>query len=260
MKSRGHAATLQEVSAKQLLRFVAQHHFDDKWLTARNKDIDVDDEKENQGSENTNKKKRRPGSGGAWRAFCSEWKTKSKDAKYFTKQLAREYRELSADDREYYKTLGRQMTLQGQYARYKARVGGEIESAVKPKTDKREMSVFHPPPLHSVSDVLAVSDPPMMLEGYCFEDKLAQFKKLVNAEQLEHLSRKRESHSPSDPTKTVQDAVPQDALVRYGGQGFSMVYAMCLILSSYNNINGDFPLLLFVQDTRVIHHASMKQV
>ena len=250
MRARGHAPSLQEVSAKAVCRFASEHQsMEPLQATQKGEETESTPGVNGVDVDGPTRPKRRTGAGGAWRAFISS-KASSK-VPITSKSLSKEYRNLSKDELEYFEEVGRSMTLQGQYARYKAKTNmGDSDTATKSKSkSKSSTSNLALTCIESSEQILVSSTSVALVTGSSLADRLEVFRRIVNAEQAEKRVKKKHSESPADPTQEVKDIVVRDALARHGGQGFlGGLRQTPQDTDTVQHIVWKLPIIAFVQD------------
>lgn len=186
MRGRGHVPTLAEVSAKALCKSVSKFHS----VTVGNSD----DGEQQDGVE----RRRNKGSGGAWRAYCSEMSKGTKMTADRIKQMSADYKLLTFDEKQYYKELGYRMTIATKFMRLAAAAADTGLGSIC-----KQHSSFV---LDCTSDSVLEATPAaaaLMLVGDSFEDRLSSFSRLVAAERKQARQQLVMKESPIDPTTDV---------------------------------------------------------
>ena len=114
-RGRGHVPDFSGVSCRVMCRFLSKQTD----IKAQEKEEEQEQEESRDQQAQNKKKAQRPGSGGAWRAFCKEKAGGNKFTPFSLKELAAEYKALSHDEYQYYKESGLAMTVQGSWKRLK---------------------------------------------------------------------------------------------------------------------------------------------
>lgn len=207
MRGKGHVPSLTEISAKSVCKFASKYHNHHEAPAANpepgNEDSIEQDERPKQDR----------GGGGAWRAFLSETCKGTKLTRAALRgSLKQTYRNLSAEEFQHYKEVGRAMTLESKFAR---RLG--LKPSRREAIDdagNSSVAIFE-----NSSSILVDANPSLLMDGDNFSDRLVVFKKFINKERREKRAAEKASRQPNDPT----DAGSQDAsmaeLSRFAGPG-----------------------------------------
>ena len=186
MRGRGHIPRFSFASAQHFIRWVANRSKFVEQLNQQQQQQSAEQQsQQDEGDEGVREHVRRPGGGGAWRAFCAERSSGKKLSPTSMKQLAADYRALGLDEHQYFVELGQRMTLQSRWARNSQ---GSVSAADSvPDGVLAAAAEARASSMTTTDQLLQLHDASSILQlrylGKDFNERLGAFSEYVNSEK-----------------------------------------------------------------------------
>lgn len=259
-RGRGHVPTLSEVSAKTMCKWVAKHHY----IASESAETKTSSDGGGDGDALPPARPKRPGAGGAWRAFVHKRAKNTRLSPTMMRDLAAEYSQLSAAEKQCFVELGRLMTLEKKYQRltgqdcktFDEQQQEQLGPIVEPVEQQDQDSS-----MNVLLQLANLSEPQSSLlrMGDSFAERFSAFKADMARERKLQLSQYEKTTSLDGAGGSLvmdisgHDHILVDQINRFGGPGLVNGLQQVPCTDTVHHLEWKMPIIPFVQ----VWHSDM---